>query len=90
MSNERQILFIRLRQDTLWLAIGRNGEATAPKLIERRRVNIPWGFQTRLFKVTIPSGIGNGAILRLRSMGRRMVDEQPGDLYLNVLIRDSG
>jgi DnaJ-class molecular chaperone len=37
---------------------------------------------------TIPSGIDNGAILRLRGMGRRMLDGQSGDLYLNVLIRD--
>jgi hypothetical protein len=56
----------------------------------QKLVNIPWGFQTRLFKVTIPSGIDNGAILRLRGMGRRVVDGQSGDLYLYVLIRDRG
>ena len=54
----------------------------------QKLVNIPWGFQTRLFNVTIPSGIDNGAILRFRGMGRRTVDGQSGDLYLNVLIRD--
>ena len=56
----------------------------------QKLVNIPWGLQTRLFKVTIPSGIDNGAILRLRGMGRRMSDGQLGDLYLNVLIGDRG
>jgi len=56
----------------------------------QKLVNIPWGLQTRLFKVTIPSGIDNGAILRLRGMGRRMLDGQSGDLYLNVLIGDRG
>ena len=30
--------FIRLRQNTLQLAAGMNGEATAPQLIKRRRV----------------------------------------------------
>jgi membrane associated rhomboid family serine protease len=60
------------------------------RLGAQKLVNIPWGFRTRLFKVTIPSGIDNGAILRLRGMGRRMSDGQSGDLYLNVLIRERG
>ncbi len=60
------------------------------RLGAQKLVNIPWGFQTRLFKVTIPSGIDNNAILRLRGMGRRMLDGHSGDLYLHVLIRERG
>jgi membrane associated rhomboid family serine protease len=60
------------------------------RLGAQKVVNIPWGFQKRLFKVTIPSGINNGAILRLRGMGRRMLNGQSGDLYLNVLIQNRG
>lgn len=56
----------------------------------QKLVNIPWGFQKRLLRVTIPSGIGNGAILRLKGMGRQMSNGQSGDLYLNVLIQDRG
>jgi hypothetical protein len=37
-SSSYLVRFIRLRQNTLWLATGMNGKATAPKLKERRRV----------------------------------------------------
>ena len=60
------------------------------RLGARKLVNIPWGFHTRLFRITIPSGIGNGATLRLKGMGREMFNGQLGDLYLKVLIQDRG
>jgi membrane associated rhomboid family serine protease len=52
----------------------------------QKLVNIPWGFQRRLFRVTIPSGVSNGSILRLRGMGKRMISGRKGDLYLKVLV----
>ncbi|MFC1533453.1 rhomboid family intramembrane serine protease [Thermodesulfobacteriota bacterium] len=52
----------------------------------RKLVNIPWGFQRRLFRVTVPSGVHNGSVLRLRGMGRQAADDRKGDLYLKVQI----
>jgi membrane associated rhomboid family serine protease len=48
-------------------------------------VNIPWGFQKRLFRVTVPPGIHHGTTLRLEGMGKQ-VGERRGDLYLKVMI----
>ena len=50
-------------------------------------INIPWGFQKRLFKVAVPAGIRAGQMLRLKGMGRQMPDGQRGDLLLSVVIR---
>jgi len=50
-------------------------------------VNIPWGFQKRIFRVTIPPGVRNGVSLRLEGMGRQIDDKSRGDLYLKVVIR---
>ena len=50
-------------------------------------VNIPWGFQRRLFKVTIPPGVKDGTVLRLKGMGTEMFSGLKGDLYLTVQIR---
>ena len=54
----------------------------------RKLVNIPWGFQRRLFRVTIPSGIKDGAVLRLRGMGKTMSDNIKGDMFLKVFVRE--
>jgi len=54
----------------------------------RKLVNIPWGFKRRLFRVTIPSGIKDGSVLRLRGMGKRMPYNVRGDMYLKVLVRE--
>ena len=51
----------------------------------KKLVNIPLGFQKRLFTVTIPAGIKEGSILRLRGMGKQMPDGQRGDLMLKVV-----
>jgi membrane associated rhomboid family serine protease len=50
-------------------------------------VNIPWGFQKRVFKVNVPPGVVEGTGLRLAGMGRQMGDRR-GDLYLKVSIRE--
>jgi len=53
----------------------------------RKLVNIPWGFQKRLFNVIVPSKMHDGSILRLKGMGKQMPDSQRGDLLLKVMIR---
>ena len=53
----------------------------------RKLVNIPWGFQKRLFRVTVPEGVQHGTSLRLGGMGKQIDAEQSGDLYLKVVIR---
>ncbi|MBW2591618.1 MAG: rhomboid family intramembrane serine protease [Deltaproteobacteria bacterium] len=53
----------------------------------RKLVNIPWGFQKRLFNVIVPSKMHDGSILRLKGMGKQMPDGQRGDLLLKVMIR---
>ena len=50
-------------------------------------VNIPWGFQKRLFKVVVPPGIQEGRILRLKGLGKKISSDQDGDLLLKVVIR---
>jgi membrane associated rhomboid family serine protease len=52
-------------------------------------VNIPWGYQKRVFKVIVPPGVRDGVSLRLEGMGRHMDDKRRGDLYLKVVIRPS-
>jgi membrane associated rhomboid family serine protease len=53
----------------------------------KKLVNIPWGLQRRLFKVTIPPGVNDGTILRLKGMGNEMFNGLKGDIYLTVLIQ---
>ena len=52
----------------------------------RKMVNIPHGFQKRLFRVLIPSGIKNGNILRLKGLGEEMRNGRKSDLFLKVEI----
>lgn len=52
-----------------------------------KMVNIPWGFQKRLFRVVIPPDIREGTVLRLREMGRQLSDGRRGDLLLKVRIQ---
>jgi len=51
----------------------------------RKMVNIPWGFQKRLIKVTVPPGIEEGAKLRLKGQGRLLPNGRQGDLFLKVV-----
>jgi len=50
-------------------------------------VNIPWGFQKRLFRVSIPPGIRDTTTLRLSGLGKKTADNRWGDLFLKVNIR---
>ena len=59
-------------------------EATAGT---HKLVNIPWGFQKRLFRVAVPAGIQEGRTLRLKGLGKQFTSDQRGDLYLKVQIR---
>jgi hypothetical protein len=53
----------------------------------RKLINIPWGFQKRPFRVSVPPGVRDGTTLRLGGMGRQMDKGRHGDLYLKVMIR---
>jgi len=52
----------------------------------RKLVNIPMGFQKRMFNVKVPAGIQEGNVLRLKGLGRRSGSGEIGDLYLKVTI----
>lgn len=52
----------------------------------QKLVNVPWGFHSRIVRVTVPPGIREGVTLRLEGMGRQM-EERTGDLLLKVSIR---
>ncbi len=54
----------------------------------KKVVNIPRGFQRRLYRVTVPPGTASGTILRLQGLGRRLPDGTRGDLMLKVLLRE--
>jgi membrane associated rhomboid family serine protease len=53
----------------------------------KKLVNLPWGIQRRLFRVTIPPGVNNGTVLRLKGMGYEMFNGLRGDIYLTVQIQ---
>jgi membrane associated rhomboid family serine protease len=52
----------------------------------RKLVNIPLGFQKRMFGVRVPAGIQEGTVLRLKGLGQRLRSGEIGDLYLKVTI----
>jgi rhomboid family protein len=52
----------------------------------RKLVNIPLGFQKRMFNVKVPAGIQEGTVLRLKGLGQRSSSRRRGDLYLKVTI----
>jgi membrane associated rhomboid family serine protease len=52
----------------------------------RKLVNVPWGFQKRIFKVSVPADTRHGGRLRLKGMGKQMPDGTRGDLLLTVEI----
>lgn len=54
----------------------------------KKIVNIPWGFQKRLYRVAIPPGIEPGSNLRLKNLGKIKPDGQQGDLFLKVVVED--
>jgi membrane associated rhomboid family serine protease len=54
----------------------------------KKLVNIPWGFQKRLYRVVVPPGIEPGSNLRLKNLGKIKPDGQRGDLLLKVVVGD--
>jgi len=52
----------------------------------RKLVNIPWGFQKRIFAVVIPPEVRDGTSLRLEGMGKRIDGVRRGDLYLKIKV----
>ncbi len=52
----------------------------------RKLVNIPMGFQKRIFRVSVPSGVKAGSKLRLKGLGKKVGARQRGDLYLKIAI----
>ncbi len=55
-----------------------------------KKINIPWGFYNRLYKVNIPSGIRDGQKIRLAGMGISSSSGEKGDLYIQVNIKKTG
>ncbi len=65
--------------------------AVAPKealLGTRKLLNAKWGFRSRVLRVTVPPGLGQGTVLRLAGLGKQLPDGRKGDLLLKVLIQD--
>jgi hypothetical protein len=65
--------------------------AVAPKealLGTRKLLNAKWGFRSRVLRVTVPPGLGQGTVLRLAGLGKHLSDGKKGDLLLKVLIQD--
>jgi len=55
----------------------------------RKVVNIPWGYQKRMIRVSVPPGVKNGSKLRLKGLGKISPDTLRGDLFLKVNISSS-
>jgi hypothetical protein len=54
----------------------------------RKLVNIPRGFQKKMFYVKVPAGTQEGNVLRLKGLGQRLRSGEFGDLYLKITIED--
>lgn len=54
-----------------------------------KMVNVPWGFQSRIYKVDVPAGVTPGKMIRLKGLGRIQAGGERGDLYLKVVIDNS-
>lgn len=52
----------------------------------QKLINMPRGFQKRLIRVSVPSGIKHGSVLRLKNLGKNLPGGSRGDLYLKVVI----
>ncbi len=57
------------------------------RLGTRKLINLPWGYQKRLFRVNVPPGVHNGTSLRLAGLGKQIDEDTRGDLYLKIAIR---
>jgi hypothetical protein len=50
-------------------------------------VSVPIGIQNRMVRVSVPAGVKEGSLLRLKGMGKPMADGGRGDLLLRVVIK---
>jgi membrane associated rhomboid family serine protease len=53
-----------------------------------KTLNIPSGFQKRLYRIKIPQGVKDGSRLRLRGLGRKSPGGETGDLYLDIQVKE--
>ena len=53
----------------------------------RKLVNVPWGIKRKLFRVTVPPGVTDRTVLRLKGMGYEMFNGLSGDIYLTVVVK---
>jgi len=54
-----------------------------------KMVNVPWGFQSRIYKVDVPAGVIPGKMIKLKGLGRIQPEGTRGDLYLKITIDNS-
>ena len=54
----------------------------------RKMVNVPWGFSKRLIRVSVPPGVKEGKMLKLKGLGRTLPNGSRGDLYLKIRVRE--
>lgn len=52
----------------------------------KKLVNVPWGVQKKLLRVSVPAGIRDGQVLRLKGQGKPSPANQRGDLLLKVYV----
>jgi membrane associated rhomboid family serine protease len=52
----------------------------------QKLVNVPSGFQKKLLRVTVPAGIHDGQVLRLKGQGKPSLPGHRGDLLLKVYV----
>jgi membrane associated rhomboid family serine protease len=58
------------------------------RLGARKLINVKWGLRSRVLRVSVPSGVGEGTVLRLAGLGKLMPDGKKGDLLLRVMIQE--
>ncbi len=53
-----------------------------------KKVNVPWGFYNRIYKVMVPAGIKEGEIIRLKGLGKAKTNGNgnAGDLLLKIKV----
>jgi membrane associated rhomboid family serine protease len=54
----------------------------------RKLISVKWGFRSRVLRVSVPPGVGEGTVLRLAHLGKLMPNGEKGDLLLRVRIQD--
>ena len=59
---------------------------TEAMLGAKKLVNIPWGYEKRLFTVVVPPGLNPGSKLRLKGLGKARSDGGRGDLFLEIAL----